>query len=146
MWETRDKGSKTHLQPAADILDPYQACNLSFLIFFNTIYSLLSCESGLGGPLKGSCQPGFAPYNLSFKNKHQVHIAYFLYLQVQKNAYVYLDFEFLAASTHSQICVLASTKKWLCVLAPASTHSFFLSDKFSRQIRQLIFFIFFEKK
>ena len=53
---------------------------------------------------------------ISFKKQQKVHIAYFLYLQVQKNAYVYLDFEFLAASTHSPICVLASTTNKLCVL------------------------------
>ena len=67
------------------------------------------CVGGWGGPRKGGCINHQNLLNL--KNKHQVHIAYFLYLQVQKNAYVYLHFEILAASTHSPISVLASTKK-----------------------------------
>ena len=63
---------------------------------------------------------------LASKNfKMQVHIANFLYLQVQKIGYVYLQAKFQIASTHSHFFVLASTEKWLCVLAE-SMNSFTL--------------------
>ena len=48
----------------------------------------------------------------------QVYIATFLYLQVQKLGYVYLEAKFQNASTHRHYFVLASTKKRLCILAP----------------------------
>ena len=80
-------------------------------------------------PIPSSSLPPFRlPFPLpstKYKNKEQVHIASFLYLQVQNIAYSYLNFEILVASTHIPICVLASTKIWLCVLASASPNSFF---------------------
>ena len=46
----------------------------------------------------------------------QVHIVTFLYLQVQKLGYVYLQPKFQNASIHRHFFVLASTKNRLCVL------------------------------
>ena len=59
----------------------------------------------------------------------QVHIACFIYLQVQKSGYVYLESKFQISSTLSLFFVLASMKNRLCVLGiKIKIEIFYISD------------------